>query len=512
MLAELSATQRELEADQSGVSRSAEAIEDERYEFIEEIARGGAAVVWRVHDRHLGRETAVKYLLDSQDNQDMRARLEREARLCARLVHPGIVPIHELSSFADQRPFVSMKLVEGKTLLQLLSSTPAPSINSTIEIFTKACQAIAYAHEKGIIHRDLKPGNIMVGSFGEVQVMDWGLAKDLHENSPEDPVSSKLDPCGDTWGDTTQHEATVIGSVFGTIAYMSPEQANGKTLFIDKWSDVFSLGAVLCRILTGISPYQELENKLDQDALLVRAQRGDLLPAFDRLAKARPRKLAELATRCMAIQPSKRPADAGAVVKELERIRKADQRTTQTLRFLAVASCILLVVAGAIVWSNRGHEGAGKELIVSEVLAPGTSSISIHEIIKEKVTLDSEAAMVLLKSERKDVVLDNYRTILDSNSTDQKLYFQVFFALMNSGRWIESEEVARDLIQMDPGQPDFHFLLSESLFLRGRYEEAKKVMLESKALRDAGANAHYPIDEHLRRLDKYLAILAAGLL
>ena len=150
-MAELSATQRELETNQSGVSRSAEAIEDERYEFIEEIARGGAAVVWRVRDRHLGRETAVKYLLDSQDNHEMRARLEREARLCARLVHPGIVPIHELSNFADQRPFVSMKLVEGKTLLQLLESVPPPSLKSTLEIFTKACQAIAYAHEKAVI-------------------------------------------------------------------------------------------------------------------------------------------------------------------------------------------------------------------------------------------------------------------------------------------------------------------------------------------------------------------------
>ncbi len=178
-LAELTEIQRELEAKHSGRKQPSSTPEDERYDFIEEIARGGAAVVWRVHDRHLGRETAVKYLLDSQDNSEMRARLEREARLCARLVHPGIVPIHELSSFSDQRPFVSMKLVEGKTLLQLLETDPPLTLDATLEIFTKACQAMAYAHKKGIIHRDLKPGNIMVGSFGEVQIMDWGLAKDL---------------------------------------------------------------------------------------------------------------------------------------------------------------------------------------------------------------------------------------------------------------------------------------------------------------------------------------------
>ena len=123
VLAELSETRDELQM-RSRRERELSPAEAERYDFVEEIARGGAAVIWRVNDRHLHRQFAVKYLMDSHDNREMRTRLRREARICAKLIHPGIVPIHELSSFADGRPFVCMKLIEGKTLLQLFNETP----------------------------------------------------------------------------------------------------------------------------------------------------------------------------------------------------------------------------------------------------------------------------------------------------------------------------------------------------------------------------------------------------
>jgi serine/threonine protein kinase len=193
VLAELSEVQRELELQWLGEVRATPPIEDPRYQFLEEIARGGAAAVWRVRDNHLQRETAIKFLLDSRDNRDMRARWEREARLCARLVHPGIVPIHELSSFSDQRPFVSMKVVNGLTLLQWLESASPPSLHASLEVFCKVCEAMAFAHQQGIIHRDLKPSNLMVGSFREVQIMDWGLAKELDESASRDgSVSGEL--------------------------------------------------------------------------------------------------------------------------------------------------------------------------------------------------------------------------------------------------------------------------------------------------------------------------------
>ncbi|MDX1930218.1 MAG: protein kinase [Pirellulaceae bacterium] len=506
---------RELTAGGPALGQMGPPIEDERYEFIEEIARGGAAVVWRVRDRHLGRETAVKFLLDSQDNREMRTRLEREARLCARLVHPGIVPIHELSSFADQRPFVSMKLVEGKTLLQMLDAKPPLPIKTALEIFTKACQAMAYSHQRGIIHRDLKPGNIMVGSFGEVQIMDWGLAKDLNDHTDRDDtfagstdgsaVVATSDNSGDTLTDKPQNEATIVGSVFGTIAYMSPEQANGKIALIDKWSDVFSLGAVLCRILTGIPPYQDPEKGLDPDAMLMRAQKGDLKLAFDRLARAKPHKLAALAVRCMAVDPGARPADAGEIARELERIRQATLRTTHTLRFFAFATTILFVTC-ALVWANRGQKAANITTFI-ETAPKVESEFSFRELIHEKVSLDSETAKALLNSSRKEVVLDNYRPILDKNSADESLYSMVAMALMNSERWADGEDVLDDLIEMNPRNADYQFLLSETLSRRGRYDEAKSVMLHGKELQDSGSASQFPIEESLRRLDKYIEIL-----
>lgn len=521
-MAELSETQRELESHRSTTHSPALPIVDERYEFIEEIARGGAAVVWRVRDRHLGRETAVKYLLDSQDNREMRARLEKEARLCARLVHPGIVPIHELSNFADQRPFVSMKLVEGKTLLQLLESDPPPSLKSTIEIFAKTCQAMAYAHSKQIIHRDLKPGNIMVGSFGEVQIMDWGLAKDLADRSSVNDETSRPstvapqavnlngNSSGDTQTNAMQNDATIIGSVFGTIAYMSPEQANGQIELIDKRSDVFALGAVLCRLLTGISPYQDAKNKLGQDALLARAQHGDLKGAFERLTKARSPKLVALAKRCMAIKPSDRPADAAELVQQLELIRLATQRAALTRRFLSATTGLTVALTCMILWSNRMILWSNHLRKPAQDIAPASSpSIASDAVtlVHPMVALDSDTAKVMLKSDQKHVVLANYRRILDENPKDEELYFLVEMTLMNSARWQEGGEVARNLIKMNPGKPDYHFFLSESFFWRGKYEEAKEVMLQSKALRDGGAAAEFPIDKNLERLEKYIGIL-----
>lgn len=510
-----------MELNQAKTDHSSSPVVDDRYEFIEEIARGGAAVVWRVRDRHLGRETAVKYLRDSQDNREMRTRLEREARLCARLVHPGIVPIHELSSFADGRPFVSMKLVEGKTLLQLLESEPRPSLKSMIEIFAKVCQSMAYAHDKGIIHRDLKPGNIMVGLFGEVQIMDWGLAKDLNDKSDLAPITidsrdePSLNPTiQDGDADSTKSESTIAGSIFGTIAYMSPEQANGKIALIDKSSDVFSLGAVLYRLLTGIPPYQDLDKHLDQTAMLRRAQRGELSQAFERLARAKPHKLAALAQRCMAIEPSMRPANAGEVAAELAAIRNAEQRTTHTLRFLVVATSIVVTIACSILWTSR----LSKHDALSSIAPPSATAVApqseqqpppqaVPPSALPTVPLDLESIKALLNSERRSIVLDNYRKILDHSPSDQELHFVVAMALMNCERFREGEEVSRDLISMDPEKADYLFMLSESLFWQGRYEASKEVMLHSKDLRDKGSHAAYPIEESLARLEKYMDIV-----
>ena len=144
-------------------------------------------VVLRAHDADLGRDLAVKVLRESfRDQPEMVRRFVEEAQIGGQLQHPGIVPVYELGSLADRRPYIAMRLVNGRTLAELLAARdgPAGDLPQLVGIFESVCQTMAYAHARGVIHRDLKPSNIMVGSFGEVQVMDWGLAKVLAGEEP----------------------------------------------------------------------------------------------------------------------------------------------------------------------------------------------------------------------------------------------------------------------------------------------------------------------------------------
>ena len=148
---------------------------------MQEIGRGGIGVVFRGRDRDLGRDLAVKVLREAyRDNPDARRRFVEEAQIGGQLQHPGIVPVYELGWFADRRPYFTMKLVKGRTLAALLRdrADPGQDLPRLLGVFEQVCQTVAYAHAQGVIHRDLKPANVMVGAFGEVQVMDWGLAKD----------------------------------------------------------------------------------------------------------------------------------------------------------------------------------------------------------------------------------------------------------------------------------------------------------------------------------------------
>src|SRR5262249_4604459 len=153
-----------------------------RYLLEDEVARGGMGLIVRVHDRVLGRSLALKVIHEQlRDRPDTSERFLDEARIAAGLQHPGIPPIHDLGQLVDGRPFFTMKLVQGRTLDALLSrrASPAEDLPRLLLVFEQIAQTLAFAHAKGVIHRDLKPSNIMVGAFGEVQVMDWGLAKVL---------------------------------------------------------------------------------------------------------------------------------------------------------------------------------------------------------------------------------------------------------------------------------------------------------------------------------------------
>lgn len=222
-----------------------------RYRLLERVARGGMGVVYSAEDEKLQRRVALK-VLDLPDKAgDLASRLLREARVLALLEHPGIVPVHDVGTLVDGRVFYTMKFVEGQRLDKFVAGVD--SMPNRLRLFLRICDAVAFAHASGVLHRDLKPANIMVGSFGEVLVMDWGLAKILRgatsvESSSEDDeltlIGTARPDAGS--GDTTQISAvTGHGTVMGTPGYMSPEQARGDVAKLDVRSDVYSLGAIL---------------------------------------------------------------------------------------------------------------------------------------------------------------------------------------------------------------------------------------------------------------------------
>src|SRR5882762_3951543 len=208
-----------------------------RYQLLEHVARGGMGTIYAALDETLHRRVALKILDVPIAHGDFARRLNREARVLARLEHPGIVPVHDVGTLSDGRVFYTMKFVEGQRLDKHIEAVT--SLPDRLRLFLRICDAVAFAHARGVLHRDLKPANVMVGSFGEVLVMDWGLAKILRESSgPEETVfvSPQKKPSS---------EEETHGTVMGTPGYMSPEQERGETEKIDARSDVFSLGALL---------------------------------------------------------------------------------------------------------------------------------------------------------------------------------------------------------------------------------------------------------------------------
>jgi eukaryotic-like serine/threonine-protein kinase len=257
-----------------------------RYSVLRYVARGGMGTVWLAQDTVLKRRVALKVLDLVAPADDLATRLLQEARILAGLEHPGIVPVHEAGTLADGRAFYCMKYVEGQTLSEHIADKSLPK---KLRLLERIAEPLDFAHARGFIHRDLKPENIMIGAFGEVLVMDWGLAKaaapDLKIGGIETATSGQ--PIQNSFRGTGRD------SILGTPGYMSPEQARGEA-HTDHGTDIFSLGAILWFMLTGSAPGEQL----------------DAPPGL-------PRPLRAICGKAMAADPSARYQSAGEMTTDI---------------------------------------------------------------------------------------------------------------------------------------------------------------------------------------------------
>jgi serine/threonine protein kinase len=276
-------------------------LEGTRYRIIEPIARGGMGTVYLAEDGQLDRQVALK-VLSGVGAGGSAERMLQEARIIARLEHPGIVPVHDVGQTPDGRIYYVMKVIRGRRLDQHFDDSA--TLADRLRVFERICEAVSFAHAHGVIHRDLKPQNIMLGAFGEVLVLDWGVAKLLDDGGSEDMLSEAEGQTVIDDPQRTQTLATARGTVVGTPAYMAPEQARGDIEAIDQRCDVFALGAILCFLLTRASPIDR--------TVFERIRAGD--PAADgigaSLPRTIPRSLRSVCLKALAISKEDRYGSA----------------------------------------------------------------------------------------------------------------------------------------------------------------------------------------------------------
>jgi formylglycine-generating enzyme required for sulfatase activity/serine/threonine protein kinase len=330
---------------------SARVPERSRYRFDGELARGGMGAILRVWDQDLNRPLAMKVALDmgplaeptkgadaELPTGDPRAlaRFLEEAQVTSQLDHPGIVPVHELGLDSHGRVYFTMKLVKGVTLRQvfdeLAKGTGDWTQTRVLGLLLKVCEAMSYAHSKGVIHRDLKPGNIMVGRYGEVYVMDWGLARVMTKEERRDlrldleraglekseltaVVSTELKRLRELSPD--EDLVTMDGTVVGTPCYMPPEQALADSSSLGPRTDVYSLGAILYHLLTGALPYVPRGKRLSPHVVFMSLIHGPP-PPVHQLAPNAPEELAAICEKAMAHEASGRYVSAVELAADIQ--------------------------------------------------------------------------------------------------------------------------------------------------------------------------------------------------
>ena len=398
------------------------------YEVRDRVAEGGMGAIYRAWDPVLERVLAMKVLKSprrprredaSDPSESLRRRFIDEARITGQLDHPGVVPIHALDVDEQGRVYFTMRLVQGMTYKEVIGHVVAgdEGWNETraVQTLLRACETVAYAHSRGVIHRDLKPANLMVGAFGEIYVMDWGLAKAAGSDSSRD---IRIRNAGDGVGGEASDDddsglVTMEGDVIGTPAYMPPEQARGELQHIGTPADVYAMGAILYHLLAGTAPYLHSGTKTPARVVLTRVLDGPPV-ALQHAAPEAASELVAICEKAMQREPGRRYADMSEMAEDLRaflegRVVKAHRtgpavemrKWVQRNRALAasMAAILLAVLAGlaavGLVTTTKNRELSDR----NEALATETTRAN-----RERDLARSRASEVLRLADLRDLV------------------------------------------------------------------------------------------------------------
>jgi serine/threonine protein kinase/Flp pilus assembly protein TadD len=466
-----------------------------QYRVVRELGRGGMGRVLEAVDEPLGRRVAVKVLLtSSQQDASRRRRFVEEARITGGLEHPGIAPVYNLGRNADGSDYFSMKLVAGRDLSDILKACergerevlqqyPLPRL---LSIFERVVETIAYAHSRNILHRDLKPANIMIGQHGEVWVLDWGLAKVLGKGEESTQQGAAV-----TVAPNANPELTVPGQFVGTAQYMAPEQAKSGPL--DQRTDIFGLGGILYRMLTGHSPNQGS----DYMGTLMSAALAELKPVRSTpRGRHAPAALAAIAEKCLAAKPEDRYGSANDLLADL-RAYAADEAIVARRDGLP----------GKLLRLARRHRRAASVFAAAFLLLLVGSTLAATVIAAlDRRALDAERSARALQEKVQEAERGRQQAV-DEAAARAKRRLQAFTPYAEATDLLMRGQVADravrlldEALKIDPAFPEAQFALGEAQRLNGNPALAAPAYLRANEL-----SKQYAGRPHVQ------ALLAAGM-
>jgi len=444
------------------------------YQILQEIGRGGMGLVLRGRDEALKRDVAVKIIRPGANpNAVQRMRFIKEAQITGQLEHPGIAPVHYLGWDEDGSEFFSMKLVSGQPLDKLLKAWHAGDkavrrefpLSRLAHIFERVCETVGFAHSHGVIHRDLKPSNVMIGTFGEVWVLDWGLAKVVGVSE----THAKPRPVREHAGDTPLEagaDMTLDGTVMGTPEYMAPEQATGDEL--DEGADIFGLGALLYEILCGQAPYA---GKTVMD-IVNNAARGKFVPLLRTPGgKRTPRGLAAITEKCMKRRRDRRYENVAELLFDLRAYADGEP-------LLAMPDSFLDTLRRFAKRHGRGVAVLGA-LIVIVLVTLTIASVMIAQ--KDRLAHEAEARGL-------EAELDKQKTLAAAAKKDQTRaaafdpYAKAMDLLLRGQLADQAVQLLQQALKIDPDFPEAQFALGEALRQSGLPLQAAEAYLKADAL------------------------------